>query len=352
MAEIKKSYIAVVLDKSGSMDPLRQKTIDMFNAVADGIAVGAKNSNLETRVTLHTFGRRGTGSNVFINEPAGQVPILTRADYIPSGGTAMLDGVGDTLTMLKNLSDANREDVNFLVIVLTDGDENDSYRFDDYKLNSLIKEVERTGRWTIAFNVPNERGVKFLEKFHIPSDNIRVWDVSEQGMADTATVTSRSIEQYMSNSAQGIAKSTNFYLDVNLKNLTSEDIRKKLQDVTKNFKSAVVTKHTSIKEFVELEVKRNYTIGSTYYALTKSETIRPHSKVLIMEKNKRTIWGGEAARTLIGLPASGGSEAKVKIENLDKYDIYVQSTSLNRKLIPSTKILIDLTLTKDLAHTW
>lgn len=350
MSKINKNYAAFVLDESGSMDVIRAKTIEMFNSVADSVAAGAKDAGIDCRVSLHTFNSYGMGKWVMFNEPAGSVPILDRSSYRPDGGTALLDAVGDTITSLKNLPDANDPNVNFLVVVITDGEENQSRRF-RYDLNRLLNEVEKTDRWTIVFNVPPKGSTYLNKSFGIPLANIREWEATNKGMNDTATANVAAVANYYSGTKSGLTRSTNFYVDVNLRNLSTEEIKKKLTNVTNNFKQATVTEHISVKEFVEQHIKRNYRIGSTYYCLTKPETIQPNKKVLIMEKNQKTIWGGDAARQMIGLPV-GGSDAKVKIEDLAKYDVYVQSTSVNRKLIPSTKILVDLTLTDDLQHTW
>jgi hypothetical protein len=57
-----------------------------------------------------------------------------------------------------------------------------------------------------------------------------------------------------------------------------------------------------------------------------------------MEKGSKAIYGGNAARSLIGLPY--GAEAKVEPGNHANYDIFVQSTSTNRKLVRGTKLLV------------
>jgi hypothetical protein len=58
-----------------------------------------------------------------------------------------------------------------------------------------------------------------------------------------------------------------------------------------------------------------------------------------MEKKKGSIWGGYKARELIGLPTDG-SLAIVEPGNHANYDIYVQSTSVNRLLVRGTNFLL------------
>ena len=51
------------------------------------------------------------------------------------------------------------------------------------------------------------------------------------------------------------------------------------------------------------------------------------------------VFSGPAARQLLGLPCA---EATVKPGENPAYTVFVQSTSVNRKLVPGTKLLVML----------
>jgi len=53
--------------------------------------------------------------------------------------------------------------------------------------------------------------------------------------------------------------------------------------------------------------------------------------------NWRSRW---AAREMLGLPM--GATVRIKPSNLEKYIVFVQSTSANRKLIGSTRFLYEV----------
>jgi len=101
-------------------------------------------------------------------------------------------------------------------------------------------------------------------------------------------------------------------------------------------------KEEVIKDFVEKKTRRPYVIGTAYYQLMKTEKVQAGKGVILVEKGKPQVWAGQAARAMIGLPA--GSDAKVEPGNHANYDIYVQSTSVNRKLPRGTKLIVVDTL--------
>ena len=58
------------------------------------------------------------------------------------------------------------------------------------------------------------------------------------------------------------------------------------------------------------------------------------------DKATGDLFTGGVAREMVGLPASG--DAKIKPTSLAEYDVFVQSTSVNRKLIGGTKFLYEV----------
>jgi hypothetical protein len=69
----------------------------------------------------------------------------------------------------------------------------------------------------------------------------------------------------------------------------------------------------------------------------KTETIQANKGVAVVEKKTARVFLGTAARNLIGLPPM---EVRVKPDFNPEFDIYIQSTSVNRKLIAGTKALL------------
>lgn len=80
-----------------------------------------------------------------------------------------------------------------------------------------------------------------------------------------------------------------------------------------------------------------YTPGTVFYQLTKTEEIQSYKQILVQKKFTKEIYAGNEARELLGLPV--GQTCKVKIGNLGNYDVFIQSTSVNRKLVRGTRVI-------------
>ena len=86
----------------------------------------------------------------FLTRPIQQLSSISVQEFAPNGLTAMFDAVGETVSRLQKL-DSNTENVAFLVIILSDGMENHSKIWSGSRLQSLIQELESTGRWTFQY---------------------------------------------------------------------------------------------------------------------------------------------------------------------------------------------------------
>ncbi|MBI2056190.1 MAG: VWA domain-containing protein [Candidatus Sungbacteria bacterium] len=96
-----------------------------------------------------------------------------------------------------------------------------------------------------------------------------------------------------------------------------------------------------IDEFVEenaLEYKR----GHGFYEFTKPELIQEKKEVVLRDKITGDMFTGDEARKLIGL--NPGERRRIKPKDLEKYDVFVQSTSYTRKLVGGTRFLYEVDL--------
>jgi len=80
--------------------------------------------------------------------------------------------------------------------------------------------------------------------------------------------------------------------------------------------------------------------GRGFYEFTKPETVQGYKEVILMQKDTGDLFEGTKARTLIGL--SAGVDERLKPAALDKYVVFVQSTSNNRKLVGGTRFLYEV----------
>lgn len=100
-----------------------------------------------------------------------------------------------------------------------------------------------------------------------------------------------------------------------------------------------VDKEIGIKAFAQ-ENGLTFKVGRGFYEFTKTETIQGHKEIVLMEKNTGDLFEGEYARELLGLPV--GETSRIRPTHLEKYTVFVQSTSANRKLMKNTKFLYEV----------
>ena len=82
--------------------------------------------------------------------------------------------------------------------------------------------------------------------------------------------------------------------------------------------------------------------GRGFYELTKSVKVQGTKEIVLMERTTGDMFTGTRARELIGLPLDD-SDVRLKPVNLERYVPFIQSTSLNRKLLARTRFLYEVT---------
>lgn len=108
---------------------------------------------------------------------------------------------------------------------------------------------------------------------------------------------------------------------------------------TGRFQFLDVDRDMPIKQFV-LENGLTFKTGRGFYEFMKTETIQGHKEVVLMDRKTGDLYSGERAREMLGLPP--GSTVRIKATSLEKYVVFVQSTSYNRKLIGGTRFLYEV----------
>lgn len=105
------------------------------------------------------------------------------------------------------------------------------------------------------------------------------------------------------------------------------------------FQILEVEQDISIKAFV-LENGLSFKVGRGFYEFTKTETIQAQKEIILMDRTTGDLFEGGAAREMLGLPMD--ATIRIKPSNLEKYVVFVQSTSANRKLIGKTRFLYEV----------
>ena len=140
------ALITFVLDESGSMGRIAQSAREGFNEYLQEQIKGEG----QTWWTLTTFTSRAWTRFAVI--PGEEVRPLGD-DYSPNGMTALYDAVGRSVTKTRAFLDslpADDRPQDVIVVILTDGMENASRRWDLRRVAHLIADAEDDG-WQFVF---------------------------------------------------------------------------------------------------------------------------------------------------------------------------------------------------------
>ena len=101
----------------------------------------------------------------------------------------------------------------------------------------------------------------------------------------------------------------------------------------------VKDKKWSIKAFVQ-EHKLTFKKGRGFYQLAKPETIQDYKEIIVRRKSDKTFISGDKVREVLEIPKN---QAKFTLDQskVPDFDVFVQSTSVNRVLLPGTEFLYE-----------
>lgn len=155
-------HICFVLDESGSMYNSVNDVIGGFQRLIDE-QKGEKNG--ECIISLYRFS--SIVKKDYIGKPVNEVPRLT---YSPGGCTAMNDGIGTAIDeigkWLSDMDESERPSKN-MIVIMTDGQENNSKEYDFDIVKEKIKHQEEKYSWTFVYMGTNLQDLKDANRLGI-----------------------------------------------------------------------------------------------------------------------------------------------------------------------------------------
>jgi len=144
-----KTMICLILDRSGSMRGREQDVIGGVNTFLD------EQKKLPDPASIAMVRFDSEGVERFR-------PMLSLAeaqhigvdDYVPRGGTPLLDAIGKTLVALDGDWKTEQPERAILVIV-TDGQENESREYSKKQIKEMIESRQASGKWAIVYLAAN-----------------------------------------------------------------------------------------------------------------------------------------------------------------------------------------------------
>ena len=171
------TYIQAIIDRSGSMQSIREDAEGGFNSfIADQRALPG-----QCRVSLAQFDNEY--EVVYRDLPIDEVPPLV---IVPRGSTAMLDAIGRTVhdlgARLAALPEAERPGT-VIVGVVTDGMENSSREFNYQMVHELITTQEQQYSWTFMYMGADQDAIEQGSKMGINADRAMTYGRGRTGDA-------------------------------------------------------------------------------------------------------------------------------------------------------------------------
>lgn len=336
------NHVSLVLDASSSMSHLSGKVVEVADQQIAYLARRSEELDQETRVTVYVFADKV--ECVIYDKDVLRMPSLKQL-YRVGGMTSLLAAAMKSQRELAQTAQLYG-DHSFLTFVLTDGQENASHRCPDApsrdprELVRAVAEMIETqeDNWTLAVLVPDQVGKREAMQCGFPKDNIAVWDAtSTRGLEEAGQVIREATEKFMVGRTKGIRGSRAVF-STGGKAVNKDTIAAAgLTPVDPSgYQLIPVTREAPIRAWVT-ESGHTFRTGGTFYQLSKSEKIQARKQIAVLEKSTDRVYTGPQARTLLGLP---DSEVRVRPDHNDEFTIFVQSTSVNRKLVPQTRVLL------------
>jgi hypothetical protein len=237
-----------------------------------------------------------------------------------------------------------------LLYVITDGLENASRAESIKKLPAVISLMP--GNWTLAAFAPGETARRKLKEFGFHPGNVSIWDPSKKGAAlDVGVAMASATSSYLDSRSTGMRSTQNLF---SMNAPSASTLKRSLTPMTPGSywfipvtaEDLAQIERGRIDQFYELKTGQSYTPGRVYYEMSQRVRIQHHKKlaVAIYDKtsNSEEVYVGDNVRGMLGLPPA---DAKVEVRispgnwNTRGYKVYILSTSLNRRLIPGTRVL-------------
>lgn len=204
MGDGKSTVVGMVLDRSGSMQ-------DMWTE-----AKGAYNGQIEElrdqRAADDEILMVGTVFDTIVDVVLDCVPVQDAEDLpreiLPRGCTALYDAIGETLTKMQATKVEN-DDKAYLLVVITDGCDNASTKTDPHRLSDMLKELEKSGEWTVVFIGSDVDALANASAMGFGA-NTHALDPSAKGLEAVGTSLRSTTGAYYGSRTRGVKSCANF----------------------------------------------------------------------------------------------------------------------------------------------
>jgi hypothetical protein len=178
--------LGFILDRSASMSHLVTEAVSGFNMLVDEQRKLSPPANF----SLGLFNE--ISRLLYDALPIAQVPVLTPAQYEPSGGTALNDAIAQ---VIQTIGKRGKRQTRVLIAILTDGAENSSCSFSATDILQMVTYRRITHDWQFIFIGPPD-GEAYALSIGIPKSNVVAFNTDPAGMKLIMGRLSKSMRAY------------------------------------------------------------------------------------------------------------------------------------------------------------
>jgi len=188
--------ITIVLDRSGSMQSIKKETIDGFN----GFISSQLKNEINASITLVQFDHEY--EVLYEDVKLKNVNELSDEMYVPRGMTALLDAIGKTIKLssdrYENTKKGTRPD-KMLIVIITDGQENNSTKYSRKKIFRKIKKMEEKYKWEFIFLGANQDAISEASNYGIVAKRAMTFAADRVGTSELFKTMSNNVRYSLVN---------------------------------------------------------------------------------------------------------------------------------------------------------
>ena len=169
--------LVIIIDKSGSMHGLEKDVVGGFNALIE-----EQRKEGETKVTTIFFNDKVNIVHEGVN--VKEIKPLNGRNYQPSGCTALLDAIGDAISLIKAKHSKLKEDElpeHTIFSIMTDGLENASREYSYKRIKDMIELQKKCG-WDFIFQAANIDTEYEADRLGIDREMSMSFDADSEGV--------------------------------------------------------------------------------------------------------------------------------------------------------------------------
>lgn len=171
--------ITIILDRSGSMESIKQDTIGGFN----GFLESQKSEPGEANISLTQFDHDITP--IYTALPLKEAHHLNNRTFIPRGTTSLLDAMGITIAQtgerLAAMSEKERPS-KVIMVIITDGEENTSKEYTNAQVKKMVDTQTETYNWEFMYLGANQDAIIAARNMGIAAGNSLNYDATKDGV--------------------------------------------------------------------------------------------------------------------------------------------------------------------------